>query len=368
MATLAIRGHATRGKEVIELLKMLGGSGFSEGQLISCAYFINNSGTINIINVNGLSNNYVTFTLEEFLEKFPYKIGDKVIVKERDKVVTITDMDWRNGREVIYETLFKDDCYECFSAEDLQPYKEPIDKKKFPYEIGTRVSVKSKDIKKLATIVGISYNPSACMQYEIKFDGEDVVIHYPTDLMVPVQESPGEQTYLNPKANKEIEEIKENLKKAKEIIEEAIKIDIPKGYEFAGVDDDNQQVVFEKIGRQYPKTYEECHELMVQWKEYDCNPNSELILCESPIHDFCKIIVARNIYWKIAGEQMGLDKPWEPDWTDTTIKYCIERDFDVIEKNVSNHRGYVLAFPTEEMRDAFYENFKELIEQCKELL
>ena len=26
------------------------------------------------------------------------------------------------------------------------------------------------------------------------------------------------------------------------------------------------------------------------------------------------------------------------------------------------------AFPTEEMRDAFYENFKDLIEQCKELL
>ena len=29
---------------------------------------------------------------------------------------------------------------------------------------------------------------------------------------------------------------------------------------------------------------------------------------------------------------------------------------------------FTLAFPTEEMRDAFYENFKELIEECKELL
>ena len=28
----------------------------------------------------------------------------------------------------------------------------------------------------------------------------------------------------------------------------------------------------------------------------------------------------------------------------------------------------ILAFPTAEMRDAFYENFKELIELCKELL
>ena len=28
----------------------------------------------------------------------------------------------------------------------------------------------------------------------------------------------------------------------------------------------------------------------------------------------------------------------------------------------------ILAFPTAEMRDAFFEDFKELIEQCKELL
>ena len=73
MSTLAIKGHETRGKEVIELLKMLGGSGFSEGQLINCAYFINNSGTINITHVNGLSKNYVTFTLE-------YKVVDGEIV------------------------------------------------------------------------------------------------------------------------------------------------------------------------------------------------------------------------------------------------------------------------------------------------
>ena len=33
-----------------------------------------------------------------------------------------------------------------------------------------------------------------------------------------------------------------------------------------------------------------------------------------------------------------------------------------------NYRNTVLAFPTKEMRDAFYENFKDLIEQCKELL
>lgn len=120
---------------------------------------------------------------------------------------------------------------------------------------------------------------------------------------------------------------------------------------------------------QYPKTYTKCYELMVQWKEYDCNPNSELILCDAPIHDFCKLIVARNIYWKIAGDQMGLDKPWEPDWsTQYEIKYVIEVYRNNVRKNSQGYSNTILSFPTIEMRDAFYTNFKDLIEQCKELL
>ena len=35
---------------------------------------------------------------------------------------------------------------------------------------------------------------------------------------------------------------------------------------------------------------------------------------------------------------------------------------------ISEYHNIILTFPTEEMRDTFYENFKELIEQCKELL
>ena len=89
-----------------------------------------------------------------------------------------------------------------------------------------------------------------------------------------------------------------------------------------------------------------------------------------PMNTFIRLLVARNAYWKIAGDEMGLGKPWEPDWCDYTTKYCIiyspqyrgfcKRQYDGIK--------CILAFPTEEMRDAFYENFKGLIEMCKELL
>ena len=125
MANLAIRGHATRGKEVIEILEMLGGVNkyHREGNVISLYYYIGRP--THIYSTTEISpTEYFVFTLEEFLENFPYKVGDKVTIKERDKVVTITDMSWRNGREIIYETIHNGDCYECFSAEELQPYKE----------------------------------------------------------------------------------------------------------------------------------------------------------------------------------------------------------------------------------------------------
>ena len=83
-----------------------------------------------------------------------------------------------------------------------------------------------------------------------------------------------------------------------------------------------------------------------------------------------KLIICRNAYWKIAGEKLGLGKPWEPDWkNDEQGRYIIM----VYENKLHKDRSivgtnFILVFPTEEMRDAFYDNFKDLIEQCKELL
>jgi hypothetical protein len=94
-------------------------------------------------------------------------------------------------------------------------------------------------------------------------------------------------------------------------------------------------------------------------RDYDrVGYNSELI-CKLQV-----LLLCRDAYWKIYGEQMGLGKPWEP--LDAKDKYIIRRAGDAIVKgyNIS----CVLEFPTAEMRDAFYENFKELITSCKELL
>ena len=80
----------------------------------------------------------------------------------------------------------------------------------------------------------------------------------------------------------------------------------------------------------------------------------------SLIQYFQKLIFYRDIYWKIADEQMGLGKPWEPDFTnDDEERYGI---YTAANKVVKDFCGVgdvntILTFPTEEMRDAFYDNF-----------
>lgn len=119
-----------------------------------------------------------------------------------------------------------------------------------------------------------------------------------------------------------------------------------------------------KYTEEYPKTYKECCNVLT-WDggATVIGYNAELI------ETIQRLMLCRNAYWKIAGEQMGLGKPWEPDWENKeNTKYCIttiNRQIKTITTDVFN---YFLVFPTFEMRNAFFENFKDLIENCKELL
>ena len=82
-----------------------------------------------------------------------------------------------------------------------------------------------------------------------------------------------------------------------------------------------------------------------------------------------KLRICRDAYWKIAGEEMGLGKPWEPDWsTEYERKYVIEVYRNKVRTNSQGYSNTMLAFPTKEMRDAFRENFGSDIEFCKEFL
>jgi hypothetical protein len=291
MTKLAIRGHKTRGKEVIEILEMLGGKNAVnyDGSNTKSFYFLNNIiicssyGSGKLLGID-------CYTLEEFLEKFPYKIGDKAFAFGNK--CTIIDAVWDGSiKEMVYTIKLDTSKYTTTKlSNQLQPYKEEIMDK--------------------ANKAVFDANAQCC-----------------------------------------------------DIINRLV-IGIPKGYEFAGVDDDKQQVVFEKVTSKYPKTYRECAEIV----GFNIEEEPTIFGYKEELLDrFQKLLICRDAYWKIAGEQMDLGRPWNQDYDD--------RCFIIANNNGNIHtyeyhgtNNVILAFPTAEMRDAFYENFKDLIIECMKLL
>ena len=149
-------------------------------------------------------------------------------------------------------------------------------------------------------------------------------------------------------------------------------VSLPEGYQF--VDENGNvinatKIVLEKKKKEYPKTYEECEKVL----RYDSHRLDNMGVTVRGykwelIRAFQILLICRDAYWKIAGEEMGLGKPWEPDWNNISDKYCIYFVSGDAWSEECQTRQCPFAFPTEEMRDAFYENFKKEIEICKELL
>ena len=144
----------------------------------------------------------------------------------------------------------------------------------------------------------------------------------------------------------------------------------PEGYIFK---DENgnvinaTKIVLEKKKKEYPKTYAECCNILgYDDKETYCV--CHIYANERLFESLYRLKICRDAYWKIAGDEMGLGKPWSPDLTDNVNKHCIEfRDCGVCKVTYS-YTSRIFAFPTKEMRDAFKENFGPDIEICKELL
>ena len=76
---ITIKGHPTRGKEVIQILENLGGRNISNHKgNDNYAYYISKIDN-RIYKTSLLFSEYKHYTLEEFEKEFPFKIGDRVI-------------------------------------------------------------------------------------------------------------------------------------------------------------------------------------------------------------------------------------------------------------------------------------------------
>lgn len=152
---------------------------------------------------------------------------------------------------------------------------------------------------------------------------------------------------------------------------------LPEGYIFK---DENgniinaTKIVLEKKKKEYPKTYEECCKIL--------GVNSDNFLTITNYYDgevettnyergllnniaaLWYLCICRDAYWKIAD---GWKEKRKAELTRHVIYSTLSGEI-VKCTTINSTANYLLDFPTAEMRDAFYENFKVLIERCKELL
>ena len=110
----------------------------------------------------------------------------------------------------------------------------------------------------------------------------------------------------------------------------------------------------------YPATYAECCMIVGDLYEDDSVTGYRYTL----LGKFQQLLRCRDAYWVLADD-------WEPDFSSNNqIKYSISiwGDSYLLDFYYCKVSPSRLVFPTKEMRDAFFENFKELINDCKELI
>ena len=304
MGKLAIKGHKCRGEEIVNVLTMLGGK---DGEDFTCldekkVYYIDDNNHISY-EYYDIALNFIIYDIDDFLKSYPYKVGDTVRYNVKNgNIGDIASMQWNDKNNSVEYLVFFSCGYKILCAEELDFYSEKHNNP-FP-DISNKI---------------LNFNTQSC------------------DIMKNMGNSS-----LNP----------------------AYQIQCPDNYQFK---DENgnvinaTKIILEKKNIEYPKTYEECCEIIgniVNCGEFHGHKHRELTTLS-------KLILCRDAYWKIYGIEMGFGKSWEPDWLNALeIKHCITVSENLIRQTYTRLKIRILVFPTEEMRDAFHENFEDLIEEC----
>jgi hypothetical protein len=169
-----------------------------------------------------------------------------------------------------------------------------------------------------------------------------------------------------------------------------LKINVPEGYEIDRENSTFECIKFKPIKNGLPKTWEEFCEITPKSGEYFIGVGSKIIpfsrwngakryqedknvlpnkeTAEAMLA-LCQLIQLRDCY----------NDGWKPDWSKTNptkvwwnisgiSKYTIYFNENQITRGSETSRQQILAFKTEELRDQFLENFRDLIETAKPLL
>lgn len=155
-----------------------------------------------------------------------------------------------------------------------------------------------------------------------------------------------------------------------------ITIEVPDGYKAVQTENGYK---FEP-DNELPKTWEEAFERYYRNKDVYLIDTSSLIhtailerascateqhRCALPTMELAKAVLA--LHQLLLLREVYRDG-WEPDSTDESGKYVINFCNGGIDKGCYINLNTVLSFQTAEIRDEFLKNFRDLIEEAKELL
>lgn len=151
-----------------------------------------------------------------------------------------------------------------------------------------------------------------------------------------------------------------------------LKINVPEGYEVDQEKSTFEEIVFKVVEKKLPKSWEELKTIEGYFVTPDALVGKATIL---NTHDDHKNIFFTAVQAKasIALAQLSQLREvyrdgWKPDWSDESYKACIVKVGNNFVLDKLSATRQFLAFQSAEIRDEFFENFRDLIEEASPLL
>lgn len=150
-----------------------------------------------------------------------------------------------------------------------------------------------------------------------------------------------------------------------------VKIEIPEGYEIDKEKSTFQQIVFKKIEKTLPMSFNELGIISgfylsggsltnawtgnANWDNRNLFPSKEEAEAMLAMAQLCQLRDAWN-------------EGWKPDFTDNTSKYCIINYKTELSTNCAINWNVPMVFKTRELCNKFFNTFKDLLEIAKPFL
>lgn len=151
-------------------------------------------------------------------------------------------------------------------------------------------------------------------------------------------------------------------------------INIPEGYEIDKEKSTERQIVLRKTNNRVRSWKEYCDKMKGEdsycfgnnWKIYSSKFGCTPALSEFKDKKDVEVLMAFSKLLKLRKDWVG---DWKPDWTNIyQPKYAIANSSNKLVDCTCREISHPLSFPTEEMRDEFFNCFKDYLEQAKSLL